>query len=86
MHERKKDQEENCGCKNIHPDRVQVFCPPSPGVLPGKVTRLCKQQLYRTEELSIKVCNVVQKMSHQPDESFFRLDIFLATGMAVPAE
>ena len=51
----------------------------------GKKTRFWNQVFQRNEKLTVEVREIVKKMSQQLPETFFGLDVLLATILAKPA-
>jgi hypothetical protein len=82
---RHENQKKHGRDKQVHPDRVQVACPSAPYIFLGKKTGFSKQVFYGSEEFTIKMGYVFNKMSQQMRKAFLWFKVFLPTGLTVAA-
>lgn len=70
--------------KYVHPDRIQRAHTFAVHVFFRKQSRFGKQQFERAEKLTVKMCEVVEKMHQQMPDTFSWLYVLLPAMRAEP--
>ena len=81
----KEDKKEESRREHVHTDRMQVTRAPALHIFGRQKARLEKKVFCAAEKITVEMGDVVKEVFYQPAECLFRLDVFLATNVTVPA-
>ena len=81
----KKDEKEECRCKQVHADRVKIPYPAAPAILEGHESGPEKQATEGIEEFPVEMKNIINKMLHHPPGGLVTRYVLLAAILAIPA-